>query len=119
MKWFLGIFDLNGRYLENEIVGSYNELEKPQNAEVENTTVFDGDAACFMTSVKGIYINNKVVNLNQYYIFGDIRIDNRKEIVRKYNLDVDYYKNDELIFLYLYRTIGIEFLGQSSASSLL
>lgn len=110
MKWFLGIFNVKGQSLDLDEVHKYKELESPQNLDVEHNYIINNDSAFFTSSISGIYSDTCITRLDNYFIVGDIRIDNRNEIINRYSIGGKYIECDEMIFLYLYRKIGKSFV---------
>lgn len=112
MKWFLGIFNLRGHSLDLEEMNKYGSFETPNDVIVERDKIINNNSAFFISSVIGLYNNTRIIQDDNYCIVGDIRIDNRKEIINRYGIDDKYTICDETIFLYLYKILGESFIKQ-------
>ncbi|MCJ7841918.1 asparagine synthase-related protein [Lederbergia sp. NSJ-179] len=112
MKWFLGIIDLKEQSLNLDELHRYRSLETSCNASVEHDEIINNNSAFFISSVSDLYTNTRIIQVDNYYIVGDIRIDNRKDIINRYSIAEKYTECDEAIFLYLYKNLGESFIEQ-------
>lgn len=107
MRWFFGSIDLSGKHIDQE---TWNRtMPTPETSQsYETTTLVERNAAFSITTAYDASNSARIINLNDNYLVGDIRIDNRFDIVSKYNLPMEISESNELIFLYLFDRYGKE-----------
>ncbi|WP_409344796.1 asparagine synthetase B family protein [Paenibacillus sp. MBLB4367] len=114
MKCFICTFNLNGQKMET------HDLKKMENS-VEYAGTYSLKVDSFMDENGGMVVSSpshfnettKIYKINSLCIVGDIRIDNRYDVVEVFKL-TEYWKvkSDEMIFLHLYDLYGKTFLSK-------
>lgn len=117
MKWILGTFHLyEGRVQSEEIQQMVSRIISPEKIEVASLALESASFALANTpNLSGK--NPKIYKYNHLYLAGDIRLDNRQELLTNcINNGYSESVEDEMLVLYLYDLYGKDavkhFLGE-------